>query len=195
MKITFEKAFSVILGILLIGIIYCMFLFSGCNPEPRPINSSKDSLNTIIAEKENIAEYWKLEAKAALHKADSSSNLKPLILIRHRTIYDSLYFQDTACQKSLFTLNASHKVLAENDSTTISELRKAITSDSLKDLANNSAKEAYKIKAERDSTRVVELTDTLSTVKRKGFWKGFKLGFGTGAATMKTVDVISDLKR
>ena len=46
----------------------------------------------------------------------------------------------------------------------------------------------------QDSIRNKQLTDTIPTVKRKGYIKGFIHGFGSGAAVTKGVEVITNLR-
>ena len=46
----------------------------------------------------------------------------------------------------------------------------------------------------RDSTRIEQLNDTLPKVKRKGFVKGFLIGFGSGAAAKQGVDILTQIK-
>ena len=74
----------------------------GCINEPTPPHSNKDSLNTIIAEKEQIAEYAMSEKRIYMAKFDSLLKVKPRYVKGRDRTHDSLIFvSDSICINSL----------------------------------------------------------------------------------------------
>ena len=110
-------------------------------------------------------------------------------------VRDSLvYVSDSVCQKSINILYYEcHKVDSVNNSL-ISNLQEQSKKDSSTISILNHKIKVKQDRINRDSTRVVQLTDTLPKVKRKGFVKGFLIGFGSGAAVDKGVEILSKIK-
>lgn len=182
-----------LLGLIFWGLI-AMFIFKGCSTEPTPQTINKDSLNTIIAEKNQINDYLKNENKAIKAITDSLKELKPKVIVRYKTIYDSLLVVDSMCIQALNTLHDEHTKIDSVNNHIISNQSKVIKNDSniitnYKQISSN-----YKIIHTKDSIRNKQLTDTIPTVKRKGYIKGFIHGFGSGAAVTKGVEVITNLR-
>lgn len=193
MKLTFKNIAITIFCIALIVILLSPLL-KGCNPEPHPQTINKDSLNTIIAEKTQINDYLKNENKVIKAITDSLKGLKTKVIVRYKTIYDSLLVVDTMCVQALNTLHDEHTKIDSVNNHIISNQSKVIKNDSniitnYKQISSN-----YKIIHTKDSIRNKQLTDTIPTVKRKGYIKGFIHGFGSGAAVTKGVEVITNLR-
>ena len=116
-QIIAHKTFRIALGVLLLLLI--LFALHYCNSKPQPINfttTNTDSLNTIIAEKNQVNEFVMQNNKELRIKLDSINKVKPKIVHHYHTVYDSLIIADTACVNSLVTLyNQCAKVDSVNE--------------------------------------------------------------------------------
>ena len=189
-----KSIFKSILPYLIILFLLVVLLKDCGNSEPPPQTINKDSLYTIIAEKTQINDYLKNENKSIKLITDSLKGLKPKVIVRYKTIYDSLLVVDTMCVQALNTLHDEHTKIDSVNNHIISNQSKVIKNDSniitnYKQISSN-----YKIIHTKDSIRNKQLTDTIPTVKRKGYIKGFIHGFGSGAAVTKGVEVITNLR-
>ena len=100
--------FKDILPYLIIGILLTLLLKDCGNSEPTPQTINKDSLYTIIAEKNQINDYLKNENKSIKLITDSLKGLKQKVIVRYKTVYDSLLVVDTMCVVALNTLHDEH---------------------------------------------------------------------------------------
>lgn len=128
-------------------------------------------------------------------KCDSLLLVKQKVIRGKERVRDSLiYISDSTCRKTINVLyyecqktdSVNNNIILnlkeqnKKDSTSISVLKHKI----------NTKQERIK----RDSTRIVALIDTIPRVKRKGFFKGFAIGFGSGAAAKQGVDILTKIK-
>jgi hypothetical protein len=114
-------------------------------------------------------------------KIDSLSNLKPKVIVRYKTVYDSLLIADTLCIQSLKTLHNNHaKIDSVND---------AIILKQDMELGNYATIVGNDLTIiELQNKRIKQLADSLPIVKRKGYFKGLKqgsiIGLGIGVIGM-----------
>ena len=187
MKLTFKNIAITIFCIALIVILLSPLL-KGCNPEPHPQTINKDSLNTIIAEKTQINDYLKNENKQIKAITDSLKGLKPKVIVRYKTVYDSLLVVDTMCVVALNTLHNEHTKIDSVNNSIITNQETHIMNDShiIGNLTDIIAIQKYVITS--DSVTIDELKMTVKKEKRKGKLKtilgtaiGTLAGFGLGS--------------
>lgn len=154
MKLTFKNISNTILILLIISIIV-LLLGNKCDNEPTPTHSNKDSLNTIIAEKEQIADSIK-------SKIDTVEIVRNKIVTKYKTVYDTIIKQapDT-CKTYLIALD---KECGIKDS--INEVQLTNYSNLTGELTGIIALQKNIIKS--DSLTIDELTMTVKKEKRKG---------------------------
>lgn len=185
-NITFTQVYLISLFAV---VIYCLFLFKGCSTEPTPQTINKDSLYTIIAEKEQIIDYNTTYNKQLNVKIDSLKALKPKFIKGKDRIKDSLiYVSDSVCKLNLTILyNECQKVDSINNSI-ITNQETHIMNDShiIGNLTDIIAIQKYVITS--DSVTIDELKMTVKKEKRKGKLKnilgtalGTLAGFGLGS--------------
>ena len=169
MKLTFKNIIKTIeyIGLILFIIFVCLYFFRICSTEPTPPHSNKDSLNTIIAEKEQIAD-------SINNRIDTVEIVRNKILTKYKTIYDTIIKQapDT-CKTYLIALD---KECSIKDS--INEVQLTNYSNLTDELTGIIALQKTIIKS--DSLTINELTMTVKKEKRKGKLKtilGTALGF------------------
>lgn len=189
-----QKTLKLFLGCLILFLI--IFALYWCNSKPHPFikPNSNDSINNAIADKQAVIDMTIENNKALRLKIDSLSNLKPKVIVRYKTVYDSLYIEDSLCRKSLIVLHHEHAIIDSVNNQIITNQENHLINDS--HIIGNLTEvvSLQKLQHKRDSTRNKQLTDTIPTVKRKGYIKGFIHGFGSGAAVTKGVEVITNLK-
>lgn len=182
-----KTTFKSILPYLIIGILL-LLLINKCDSEPKPTHSNKDSLNTIIAEKEQIAEYAINENKTNKLIIDSLKHLKPKVVIRYRTVYDSLLVTDSTCVKSINILYTECQKVDSVNNSIIDTQSKVIQNDST--IINNYKDiiAIQKMRIKTDSVDIEYLTLSVKKEKRKGKLKTFLgsvlgtlAGFGIGS--------------
>lgn len=156
-QITFTMAlnFVKLMAILAVFLFLIIWTFKGCNSDPKPILSNKDSLNTIIAEKEKIADSIK-------NKIDTVEIVRNRILTKYKTKYDTIIQQapDT-CKTYLIALD---KECSVKDS--INEAQLTNYSNLTGELTGIIAFQKTIIKS--DSLTIDELTMAVKKEKRKG---------------------------
>lgn len=175
----------IIIGIL---IVILSFIMKDCSHKPNLVLTPNDSINNAIAEKEQVIYYIKNDNAILKAKIDSLKALKPKIVVRYKTVYDSLIVVDSVCVKSLNTLyNECQKVDSVNNHI-IDNQEKHIMNDSqiIGNLTDIIALKQYRIN--NDSTAIVELNKEVKIEKRKGKLKtilgsaiGLLAGFGLGS--------------
>lgn len=107
-----KSIFKTITPYLIIGILLIL-LFNKCDPEPKPITDT-----TTVAIETN---YKQIDSLNSINKAnksiiDSLKTLKPKVVIRYKTVYDSLLVIDSMCVRSLNILyNECQKVDSVNN--------------------------------------------------------------------------------
>ena len=169
-------------------IVLIWLLNKGCSTEPPPQTINKDSLYTIIAEKEQINDCLKNENKQIKAITDSLKALKPKVIVRYKTIYDSLLVVDTMCVQALNTLHDEHTKIDSVNNSIITNQETHIMNDShiIGNLTDIIAIQKYVITS--DSVTIDELKMTVKKEKRKGKLKtilgtalGTLAGFGLGS--------------
>ena len=175
----------IIIGIL---IVILSFIMKDCEHKPNLVLTPNDSINTAIAEKEQIIDYIKNDNANLKAKIDSLKALKPKVIVRYRTVYDSLIVVDSVCVKSLNTLyNECQKVDSVNNHI-IDNQEKHIMNDShiIGNLTDIIALKQYRINS--DSIVIEDLNMTVKKEKRKGKLKtilgsaiGVLAGIGIGS--------------
>jgi hypothetical protein len=161
-------------------IVIASFFMKGCDNNPKFVTVSNDGLNTVIKDKQQAVNYYLNKAKFDSLKIDSLKHLKPKVVIRYKTIYDSLLVVDSACYKSLVILyNECQKVDSVNNAI-ITNQENHIINDShvIGNLTYIVAMQKYKMI--NDSTRLKNVLDSIPSVKRKSFFKGGAIGVGIG---------------
>ena len=168
-------------------IVLIWLLNKGCSTEPNPQTINKDSLYTIIAEKAQINDYLKNENKVIKAITDSLKGLKPKVIVRYKTVYDSLLVVDSMCVKSLVKLHYEHSKIDSVNNHIITNQETHIMNDShiIGNLTDIIAIQKYVITS--DSVTIDELKMTVKKEKRKcklktilGTAIGTLAGFGLG---------------
>lgn len=175
--------------LLIIPILIIIALFvPKCSNKPKPLPLSKDTL--VYNENEINKELNKVLNEHYLLKLayDSLKSRKPILVIKYKTKYDSLILADTSCQNSLIMLYNSFGELNDLNDSIIAKADKRLKNDSIAiDLLNDKIS-LNKQRIFIDSCYIARLQDTLPKLKRKAFWRGFKLGFGSGAVVTEVVN-------
>lgn len=106
-NLTENKYFKWFLGAVLLLLIIVALMT--CNNEPKPFNviQPPNQLDEIVKDKEAINATLMENNKVLRDSLFKLSQSKPKIVIRYKTIYDSLLIVDTACVKSLAVLNTA----------------------------------------------------------------------------------------
>jgi len=104
-KLTENKYFKWFLGAVLLLLIIIALMT--CNNEPKPLNVVVDTnpLNEIVKDKDAIIQATMENNKELRDSLFTLSQRKPKVIIRYKTVYDSLLVTDTACFNSLVMLN------------------------------------------------------------------------------------------
>ena len=175
----------IIIGIL---IVILSFIMKDCSHKPNLVVVPNDSINTAIAEKEQINEYLKNDNANLKAKIDSLSHLKPKVIVRYKTVYDSLLVVDTMCISALNTLHIEHSKIDSVNNQIISNQETHIMNDShiIGNLTDIIALKQYRINS--DSIVIEDLNMTVKKEKRKGKVKtilgsaiGVLAGIGIGS--------------
>ena len=175
----------IIIGIL---IVILSFIMKDCEHKPNLVLTPNDSINTAIAEKEQIIDYIKNDNANLKAKIDSLSNLKPKVIVRYKTVYDSLLVVDTMCISALNTLHIEHSKIDSVNNQIISNQETHIMNDShiIGNLTDIIALKQYRINS--DSIVIEDLNMTVKKEKRKGKLKtilgsaiGVLAGIGIGS--------------
>jgi len=186
-QLTFKTIIPYLVMALLI-ILASLFIKDcrGKNPQLTLIDN-KDSLYTLIAEKEQINSFILENNKELRHQLDSASHVKPRVIIRYKTVYDSLLIADTLCIQSLTTLN---KECAKKDS--VNEFIISNQSSQIGNLitVNNNLNDIINIQRYRIGTDSINEVTLKQTIKdeikngkrkyRKGLLQGGAVGIGVG---------------
>ena len=177
-----KQTLKAILPYLIIGILIVIlsFIMKDCSHKPNLVLTPNDSINTAIAEKEQINEYLKNDNIVLKAKIDSLSNLKPKVIVRYKTVYDSLLVVDSMCVKSLIKLHDEHSKIDSVNNNIITNQETHIMNDShiIGNLTDIIALKQYRINS--DSIVIEDLTITVKKEKRKGKVKTV-LGSALGA--------------
>lgn len=177
-----KQTLKTILPYIIIGVLIVIlsFIMKDCSHKPNLVLTPKDSINTAIAEKEQIIDYIKNDNAILKAKIDSLSNLKPKVIVRYKTVYDSLLVVDSMCVKSLIKLHDEHSKIDSVNNNIITNQETHIMNDShiIGNLTDIIALKQYRINS--DSIVIEDLTITVKKEKRKGKVKTV-LGSALGA--------------
>lgn len=104
-NLTENKYFKWFLGAVLLLLIIVALMT--CNNEPKPFNlvEPANQLDEIVKDKEAINATLMENNKVLRDSLFILSQRKPKVIIRYKTVYDSLLIADTMCVKSLTRLN------------------------------------------------------------------------------------------
>ncbi len=186
-QLTFKQILPYLVMALLI--ILASVYFKDCRGgEPKlTLIDNKDSLYNLIAEKEQINDFILENNKELRHQLDSAAHVKPRVIIRYKTVYDSLLMADTLCIQSLTTLN---KECAKKDS--VNEFIISNQSSQIGNLitVNNNLNYIIDIQRYRIGTDSINEVTLKQTIKdeikngkrkyRKGSLQGGVVGLGVG---------------
>jgi hypothetical protein len=170
--------------IIAILIILAWLFLKTCNHKVitvKPIDTTKE----IIELKTMYNKMLLANNKDLRLKIDSLSNLKPKVIVRYKTVYDSLLIADTLCKKDLIILHTNHaKIDSVNDAII---LKQDIELGNYATIVGNDL-----TIIELKNKRIKQLADSLPIVKRKGYFKGLKQGsiLGLGLGVIGTVFII-----
>lgn len=179
-----------VLSYLIIGILITIlsFIMKDCNHKPNLKVVPNDSINSIIDDKQAVIDMLIENNKAIRTQIESLKEVKPKVIVRYKTVYDSLLVTDTTCVNSLNLLyNECQKVDSVN-SAIITNQEKHIMNDShiIGNLTDIIALKQYRITS--DSLVIDDLNMTVKKEKRKGKLKtilgsalGVLAGIGIGS--------------
>jgi hypothetical protein len=183
-----QKTLKLFLGCLILFLV--IFALYWCNSKPHPFikPNNNDSINNAISNLKSQNSVLIKNNKSLRTEIDSLSNLKPKVIVRYKTIYDSLLVVDSTCVRSLNLLyNECQKVDSVNNQI-ITNQETHIMNDShiIGNLADIIALKQTRIS--NDSLTIDDLTMTVKKEKRKGKLKtilgtalGTLAGFGLGS--------------
>jgi len=149
------------------------------------ISETKDNilLNKMAKDKHNLQK-----------KYDSLQLVKQKIIQGKERVRDSLiYISDSTCRKAINILYYECGKTDSVNNSIISNLQEQDKKDSTTIAVLSHKINTKQERINRDSTRIVQLNDTLPRVKRKGFFKGFAIGFGSGAAAKQGIDILTKI--
>ena len=149
------------------------------------ISETKDNilLNKMAKDKHNLQK-----------KYDSLQLVKQKIIQGKERVRDSLiYISDSTCRKAINILYYECGKTDSVNNSIISNLQEQNKKDSTTIAVLSHKINTKQERINRDSTRIVQLNDTLPRVKRKGFFKGFAIGFGSGAAAKQGIDILTKI--
>lgn len=186
------------IGLVAAFILALIFIPTYCGLNKlRSIKSPTNNNNQYISEAkdDSILNEMARDNHILQKKYDSLQLVKQKVITGRERVRDSLiYISDSTCRNNINILyyecqktdSVNNNIILnlqeknKKDSTSISVLKHKI----------NTKQE----RINRDSTRIVALLDTIPRVKRKGFFKGFAIGFGSGAAAKQGVDILTKIK-
>lgn len=164
--------------------------------QPKEVQKQNTNVQQYISEtKDNILLNEMAKDKHILQKKyDSLQLVKQKIIRGKERVRDSLiYISDSTCRKSINILYYECQKTDSVNNSLISNLQEQKKKDSTSIAVLNHKISTKQERINRDSTRIVALIDTIPRVKRKGFIKGYFLGFGSGAAASKGADILTKI--
>jgi len=161
-------------------IVIASFFIKGCKDKPDLVIVPNDGLNAIIKDKEVTVNYYLNKAKSDSLKIDSLKHLKPKVIIRYKTVYDSLLIVDTMCVNSLVTLHDEHSKIDSVNNAIITNQESHIMNDShvIGNLTDIVALQKHKLTS--DSLAIIEISKEVKHKYRKGLMQGGLVGIGIG---------------
>lgn len=183
---------------LVAAFILALVLIPTCIGLRQPKEEQTRNTNTqqyISETKDNILLNEMARDKRILQKKYDSLQLVKQKFIRGKErVRDSLiYISDSTCRKSINILYYECGKTDSVNNSIISNLQEQNKKDSATIAVLNHKINTKQERINLDSTRIVQLNDTLPRVKRKGFFKGFSIGFGSGAAAKQGIDILTKI--
>ena len=166
-----------IIGIL---IVIASFFMKSCENKPNVVIVPNDAINAIITDKQQTVNYYLNKAKIDSLKIDSLKHLKPKVVIRYKTVYDSLLVIDTICVNSLTKLHDEHSKIDSVNNQIITNQENHIINDShvIGNLTDIVAMQRYKLT--NDSLAIIDISKEVKRKYRKGLMQGGAIGVGIG---------------
>lgn len=179
--------------------ILALILIPTCIGLRRPKESPRQETNVkqyISETKDNILLNEMAKDKHILQKkCDSLLLVKQKVIQGKERVRDSLiYISDSTCRKAINILYYECGKTDSVNNNIISNLNQQKQKDSTSIATLTHKVSTKQERINRDSTRIEQLNDTIPKVKRKGFVKGFLIGFGSGAAAKQGVDILTNIK-
>ncbi len=167
----------IVIGIL---IVVASFFMKSCENKPNVVIVPNDGLNAIIKDKQETVKYYLNKAKIDSLKIDSLKHLKPKVIVRYKTVYDSLLVIDTMCINSLTKLHQEHSKIDSVNNAIITNQENHIINDShvIGNLTDIVAMQKYK--ATNDSLAIIDISKEVKKKYRKGLMQGGVVGVGIG---------------
>jgi len=179
-----KEPYKTITPYLIIGILIVIasFFMKGCERKPDVVLTPTDQLDELMADKEQINDMLLSNIKSLKLQIDSLKSLKPKVVIRYKTVYDSLLVIDTMCINSLVTLHDEHSKIDSVNNAIITNQENHIINDShvIGNLTDIVAIQKYKLT--NDSLAIIDISKEVKRKYRKGLIQGGAIGFGIGAA-------------
>jgi len=166
--------------IILVLITAASFYVRYCSHKPNVVLTPTNQLDELIESKEQINEVLLSNNKSLRLQIDSLKSLKPKVIVRYKTVYDSLLVIDSACYKSLVILyNECQKVDSVNNAI-ITNQENHIINDShvIGNLTDIVAMQRYKLT--NDSLAIIDISKEVKRKYRKGLLQGGAIGVGIG---------------
>jgi hypothetical protein len=186
-KLTENKYFKWFLGAVLLLLIIVALMT--CNNEPKPLNVVVDTnpLNEIVKDKDAINAVLMENNKVLRDSLFTLSQRKPKVIIRYKTVYDSLLIADTACINSLVALynqcanvDSINEFIISNQSSQIGNLIKVTNNQQdIIDIRNYQ----HGVDSVNEVKYKAMIQDEISNGKRKyrkGLLQGGVIGLGVG---------------
>lgn len=180
--------------------ILALVLIPTCIGLRQPKKEQTQNTNTqqyISETKDNIILNEMARDKHILQKKyDSLQLVKQKVIKGRERVRDSLiYISDSTCRKTINILYYECQKTDSVNNNIILNLQEKNKKDSISISALKHKINTKQERIKRDSTRIVALIDTIPRVKRKGFFKGFAIGFGSGAAAKQGFDILTKIKQ
>ncbi len=175
-----KEPYKTITPYLIIGILIVIasFFMKGCERKPDVVLTPTNQLDELMSDKEQINDMLLSNNKSLRLQIDSLSHLKPKVVIRYKTVYDSLLVIDTMCVKALVTLHNEHSKIDSVNNAIITNQENHIINDShvIGNLTDIVAIQKYKLT--NDSLAIIDISKEVKRKYRKGLIQGGAIGFG-----------------
>jgi hypothetical protein len=178
-----KEPYKTIAPYLIIGILIVIASFiMKCERKPDVVLTPTDQLDELIADKEQINDMLLSITKSLRQQIDSLKSLKPKVIVRYKTVYDSLLVIDTMCVNSLTKLHQEHSKIDSVNNAIITNQENHIINDShiIGNLTDIVAMQKYRLT--NDSLTIIDINKEVKRKYRKGLIQGGAIGFGIGSA-------------
>lgn len=187
MKLTFEKIY--LIGLIAV-VIYCIYLFKGCNDNPQ-VNTKPDTtiLNDFLNRKGIEFKKLMADSKKLNDSLKTAQKTKIKIVYRTKTVYDSLLITDTLCVNSLVTL---YNECQNNDSINNVIIDNLTTQNANLVSATNNQQDVIDMQKYKIASDSTFIKDEFPKEYKRGLKKGRKQGIIIGTA-IETAVIIGGL--